>query len=171
MKILRSVLLVAALSVGACYAQAPAPEVKAVRSFDVASCAPDGFIAAHIEISKDALTVLKIVPGPGIVNPVSPPNVYKLVAKDKDGKHYAAGDFEIVVKTIKDDGTLLGILKLKGKDVALFYGIESDGSDSKLLTNANEEHEVCIELLKDADDNAPKKQVAPVVENDTSSKI
>ena len=151
-KIFRSILLVVALSVGVCCAQAPAPEVKEVRGFDVASCAPSGFIAAHIEISKDALTVLKAVPGPGTIEIISPPNVYKFTTEDKDGKHYVSGKFEIVVDHIDKKGILIGDLRIEGKLTAMFYGIESDGSDATLLENANTEHDACKAFLEEQDE-------------------
>ncbi len=150
MKILRSVLLVAALSVGACYAQAPAPEVKAVRGFDVASCSSRDFIAAHVEIGKDSLVVLKAVPGPDKIIVLDNPTVYKLTKTDKDGKHYVAGGFEIVVEDIDKDGFLSGYLYLKGEKVAVFYGVESDGSNETLLKNANKEHDACVDVRKES---------------------
>ena len=149
MKLLRATILGVVLSVSVCYAQAPAPEVKEVRGFDVASCAPRGFIAAHVEISKDALTVLKSVPGPGMIETVSPPNVYKMTIEDKDGKHYVSGKFEIIVNHIDKEGILIGDLKIEGNLVAVFYGIESDGSDATLLKNANTEHEACKSVLEE----------------------
>ena len=167
MNIIRLTLLAIALSVSACYAQAPAPQVKETRGFDVASYAPDGFIAAHIEISKDALTIFKSVPGPEEVKVISPPTVYKFTVEDKDGKHYVSGDFEIVVKGIDKDGVLIGWLFLKGERAALFYGVESDGSNDKLLANAKEEHQACVDVMKD-DSDSPKTQDTPIVKEDSS---
>jgi hypothetical protein len=167
-KLICSTLLAIALSVGAAQAQAPAPAVKEVRIFDVATCAPGGFIAASIEISKDALTIMKRVPGPGVIELSSPPVVYKLTVEDKDGKHYVLGDFEIVVDHINKDGILIGVLKNKDKVVAIFYGIESDGSDAKLLTNSNDEYDACVDFLKGEKEKAPKEQNAPVVNDDPS---
>ena len=166
--ILRSIILAVALSVSACYAQAPAPTVKDVRSFDVATCAPDGFIAASIEISKDALTAIKRVPGPGVIELLSPPLVYKLTIEDKDGKHYVLGDFEIVVDHVDKDGILIGTSKNKGKVVAIFYGVESNGSDAKLLTNSTDEHDACVDFLKSEKGKAPKEQNTPIVNDDPS---
>ena len=143
---LRSTLLAVTLSVSACYAQAPAPTVKEVRDFDAASCSAKDFVAAHIEIGKDSLVVLKVVPAPDKIIVLDEPSVYKLTKTDKDGRHYVLGDFEIVVAGIDKDGFLTGMLYYKSQMSAVFYGVESDGSNEKLIQNATAEYQACVSV-------------------------
>jgi hypothetical protein len=115
--------------------------------YDIAGCAPDDFMAAHVEVGKDVV-VISVNPGPDRIVKLDIPIIYKFVKEDKDGKHYVQENGMEMVIAKQDSDTIIGKLVDKGETVAVVFGIPGDGS--KLGENGKKEFETCKELQSKA---------------------
>lgn len=121
--------------------------------YDIGSCAPGSFVAAHVELGAD-FVITEISPGPDVVKKLEKPLVYKFVKEDKDGKHYSGGPLELVISQADEKG-IVGKLTKDGEILAVVFGIPADGS--KLAENAKEDFGVCKALLQDEEDPTRSK--------------
>jgi hypothetical protein len=127
---------------GCCFAQ------DKTAGYDMGGCAPDEFVAAHVEIGTHEITVISVSLGPDQVIKLDKPVVYKLTKTDEDGKHYldeAKGGLELVISKA-DNEVIVG--KFLDPDepewTAVVFGVPADGS--KLAENAKEEFETCKDI-------------------------
>ena len=137
-------LLVTFLFAGASFAQEPSTP----KGFDIGSCSPSAFVAAHFVVVGKDLQVDKTSPGPNQVEDVTNGPVYKFDSEDKDGRHYVyvtkKGDkYDLVI------GAKLSEFRVNGEMQSVLLSIRDDDG-SALAENAITEYKVCIDLVSRA---------------------
>jgi len=145
-----SILAAALLCASAAFAQ-----TKAV-GYDVGSCGPESFAAAHIDyVESKTFTITDYSPVPDVVKHLPNPQVYEYKSKDADGLHYAdKRGAEIVVAKADAKGIVGKFVTSKGEIVSIIFGYPSDGT--QLADNAKKEFTECqaINAEPDSDDQS-----------------
>lgn len=111
--------------------------------YNIGACAPDGFIAAHIEYADESkLTFTDVSPAPNKVFKLKKPTVYVYTKTDEEGKHYVSNNMEIVVEA--DNEKIVGKLESDGHVVSLLFGVP--GTVAQVVEHANAEYAMCMDL-------------------------
>lgn len=150
MKLVRTAILAAALLC----ATVISAQQKPAR-YDIGVCGEKDFVAAHIEVSDEKVTVLTLSTGPDQEVKLPHPVDYTFTFVDKEGRHYQSdGKFQLVVFKKTDDVIIAKSLDPDGNIIAVVYG-GKDEDGSKLLENAKSQFSTCVDLQKadDADES------------------
>ncbi len=156
MKFLRGLILVSSLLLAACIA--PGQEKTASKGYDIGSCSPDSFLAAHVALVEKDLSMDFVSDEPGVVTKIEKPLVYKYQSEDKVGSHYLyetkdGHKLELVLNFEKKFGAFL----VDGKPGAVLF-LMKDDDGKQLAENAMSEFQACMSLLNSKDDCVIKIQ-------------
>lgn len=118
--------------------------------YDIGACAPGSFMAAHIELTDETLSIISVSPGPDRVIKLPEPLVYKYSGKEVlDGQEVRdyVSSTGVQIGVFVENKNLIGKMSSpKGEVVALVYGVP-DQDGSKLAETAKEEFGICRDVF------------------------
>lgn len=149
MKFLRGLFLVSGLLI----ASFATGQDKTPKGYDLGSCAPDSFVAAHVVIVDKDLSLDLINVEPGVIEKQDHPVLYKFQSKDDLGAHYLFVNVKgRKLELVLDFKKSLGRFSVDGEIQAVIL-IMADDDGSKLAVNAMQEFKACVDLINGTSDN------------------
>jgi hypothetical protein len=150
MKFLRGLIFASCLLIASF---ATAQDKPAPKGYDLGSCAPGQFAAAHVVVVNKDLKIDWISTAPGVTEKQDHPVLYEFQSKDDLGSHYLyVNAKKRKLELVLNFKNSVGVFSVDGEAQAVIFIMEDDDA-SKLAENAMQEYKSCVELVNGASDN------------------